>query len=103
MINSTALYVSWSDSSRIDVVSYFATVSSAARSTSVTVLITSGIGDSQTYLDHFVVFDGLFPYTDYSIRVGGTLMNTNMISEVARSMRTAEAGKVDIDLSEIII
>ena len=103
MINSTALNVSWSGSAQPGVASYFANVSSAARSTSVTVQITSGIGTSPNYLDQFVIFGGLFPYTDYDIRVGGRFIDTNILPEVTRSMRTAEAGKVDIDLSEIII
>ena len=103
MINSTALNVSWSGSRNDGVASYFANVSSAERNTSVTVQITSGIGTSPNYLDQFVVFGGLFPYTDYDIRVGGRLINTNLLFEVTSSMRTAEAGKVDIDLSEIII
>ena len=97
-VNSTALNVSWSAPDTNGVQSYFATVTSAARNTSTTIDINSGIGVFPNYFDQFVVFGGLFPYTDYCVTVGGeeTIgMGTSSLNTAMMTVRTEEGGKTN--------
>ena len=91
-INSTAILVTWSGPPEANIISYSATAVSPVRATSTTIQITTNIGIFPNYLNQNVTFTDLFPYTDYTISIDGTLSVGGSLNTLTQIRRTDEAG-----------